>query len=103
MRFTLLPLVLALSAVVGAQQPTAPQSTAPPPITFPFPPLMPPVVGGLTTPVPFAPTDPTRPARDLYRVSPGDPFNSRGLKPVAPYGGAFFGPIYQTPEPVGTP
>jgi len=107
MRFASIPVALALSAVVGAQQPSAPRTTAPqpsvpPPITFPFPPLMQPPAGGLTPPVPFTPTDPTSPPRDLYRLPPGQPFNSRPLKPVAPYGGAFFGPIYGTPDSVDT-
>lgn len=108
MKSASLALAFALSAAVGAQQPTAPRPTTPqpsvpPPITFPFPPLMQPPAGGLTSPVPFTPTDPTRPPGDLYRLPPGQPFNTRPLKPVAPYGGAFFGPIYTTPEAVGTP
>jgi hypothetical protein len=108
MRFAIVAFSLALSAVAGAQQTTAPRTTAPqpsvpPPIVFPFPPLMPPPAGGLTSPVPFTPSDPTRPARDLYRLPSGEPFNSRPLKPVAPYGGSFFGPIYTAPESVGAP
>jgi hypothetical protein len=107
MKFASIPVAIALSAVVGAQQPTAPrtppQPSVPPPITFPFAPLMQPPAGGLTSPVPFTPTDPTRPARDLYRLPAGEPFNSRPLKPLAPYGGAFLGPIYTTPEPIVTP
>jgi hypothetical protein len=108
MRFASVVFAFALSAVVGAQQTTAPKATAPqpsvpPPIVFPFPPLMPPPAGGLTSPVPFTPTDPTRPAGDLYRHPSGEPFNSRPLKPVAPYGGSFFGPIYTAPESVGAP
>jgi hypothetical protein len=108
MRFVSIPVALALSAIVGAQQPTAPrtpppQPSVPPPITFPFPPLMTPPAGGLTSPVPFTPTDPTRPARDLYRLPSGEPFNSRPLKPLAPYGGAFLGPVYTEPESVGVP
>ena len=108
MRCAFIPVALALSAVMGAQQPTAPRTTTPqpsvpPPITFPFAPLPAPPAGGLTSPVPFTPTDPTRPARDLYRLPSGEPFNSHQLKPVAPYGGAFFGPIYTTPESVAVP
>jgi hypothetical protein len=108
MRFASVAFALALSAVVGAQQTTAPKTTAPlpsvpPPIVFPFPPLMPPPAGGLTSPVPFTPTDPTRPARDLYRLPSGEPFNTRPLRPVSPYGGAFFGPVYTPPESVGAP
>jgi hypothetical protein len=105
-RFVSVAFAFALSAGVGAQQTTAPKTTAPqpsvpPPIVFPFSPLMPPPAGGLTSPVPFTPTDPTRPAGDLYRLSSGEPFNTRPLRPVAPYGGAFFGPVYTAPEPVG--
>jgi hypothetical protein len=108
MRFASVAFAFALSAVVGAQQTTAPKTTAPqpsvpPPIVFPFPPLMPPPAGGLTSPVPFAPSDPTRPAGDLYRLPSGEPFNTRPLKPVAPYGGAFFGAVYTAPESVGAP
>ena len=107
-RFASVVFAFALAAVVGAQQTTAPKATAPqpsvpPPIVFPFPPLMPPPAGGLTSPVPFTPTDPTRPATDLYRVPSGEPFNTRPLRPVAPYGGAFFGPVYTAPESVGAP
>ena len=73
-------------------RPSVPPSTArpsvPPPITFPLPPLMPPVAGGLTDPVPFRP-----PARDLYRAR--QPFNSSPFKFLAPYGGgSYFGPVY---------
>jgi hypothetical protein len=64
---------------------------------------MPPPAGGLTSPVPFTTTDPTRPARDLYRLPSGEPFNSRPRRPVAPYGGAFSGPVYTAPESVGAP
>jgi hypothetical protein len=110
MRFASVGFAFALSAVVGAQQTTAlkttapkttaPQPSVPPPIVFPFPPLMPPPAGGVTSPVPFSPSDPTRPAGDLYRLPSGEPFNTRPLRPVAPYGGAFFGPIYTAPESV---
>jgi hypothetical protein len=107
MRFAAVPVALALSAVVGAQQPTAPrtppQPSVPPPITFPFPPVMQPPAGGLTSPVPFTPTDPTRPARDLYRLPAGEPFNTRSHRPLPPFGGAFFGPVYGTPESAGPP
>ena len=106
-RFASVPFALALSAVVGAQQTTAPRTTAPqpsvpPPIVFPFPPLMPPPAGGLTSPVPFTPTDPTRPARDLYRLPPSEPFRSRPHVPTG-FGGAYFGPIFTTPEAAATP
>jgi len=104
MRFAFIPFVLALSAVAGAQQTTAPKTTTPqpsvpPPINFPFPPLMPPPAGGLTSPVPFNPSDPTRPAGDLYRVPAGQPFNSAPPKPSRGFGGgAYFGPIYPPNE-----
>jgi hypothetical protein len=106
-RFAWVPFALALSAAVGAQQTAAPkpaasQPSVPPPIVFPFPPLMPPPAGGLTSPVPFTPTDPTRQPRDLYRVPPGEPFRSRPHVPAG-FGGAYFGPIYTTPESVATP
>jgi hypothetical protein len=108
LRFASIPVALALSAVVGAQQPAAPrtpppQPSVPPPITFPFAPLMQPPAGGLTSPVPFTPTDLTRPARDLYRLPSGEPFRSRPRVPVGSSGGAYFGPIYTTPEAATTP
>ena len=108
MRFAAVAFALALSAVVGAQQKTAPRTTTPqpsvpPPIVFPFPPLMPPPAGGLTSPVPFTPTDPTQPARDLYLVPAGEPFRSRPRVPTSFGGGAYFGPIYTTPDAVATP
>jgi hypothetical protein len=108
LRFASLPIALALSAVVGAQQPAAPrtpppQPSVPPPITFPFAPLMPPPAGGLTSPVPFTPSDPTQPARDLYRVPAGEPFRSRPRVPVGSSGGAYFGPIYTMPEAATMP
>ncbi len=108
LRFASLPIALALSAVVGAQQPAAPRTTTPqpsvpPPITFPLAPLMPPPAGGLTSPVPFTPTDLTRPASDLYRVPAGEPFRSRARVPVGSSGGAYFGPIYTMPEAATTP
>ena len=107
MRFAPVAFALALSAAVGAQQrtapkPTAPQPSVPPPIVFPFPPLMPPPAGGLTSPVPFTPTDPTRPPRDLYRVPAGEPFRSRPHV-AAGSGGAYFGPVYAAPESAATP
>ena len=104
MRFAFIPFVLALSAVAGAQQTAAPKATTPqpsvpPPINFPFPPLTQPPTGGLTTPVPFTPADPTQPARDLYRLPAGQPFNSVPLKPLRGFGGgAYFGPIYPAVE-----
>ena len=112
MRFSSIPIALTLSAVVGAQQQTAPrtntpQPSVPPPITFPFAPLMPPPAGGLTSPVPFTPTDPTSPARDLYRLPAGEPFNTRAHRPLPPFGGAFFGPVYGSvygePDPTAKP
>jgi hypothetical protein len=107
MRFASVAFALALSAVVGAQQTTAPKTTAPqpsvpPPIVFPLPPLMQPPAGGLTSPVPFTPADPTRPAADVYRLPPGESFRSRPPVPRGS-GGAYFGPIYTTPEAVATP
>jgi hypothetical protein len=106
-RFAAVPFALALSAVVGAQQtaapkPSASQPSVPPPIVFPFPPLMPPPAGGLTSPVPFTPSDPTRAPRDLYRLPPGEPFNTRPHVPRGS-GGAYFGPIYTTPETAAVP
>ncbi len=104
MRFVWIPFVLALSAVAGAQQTTAPRTatppqSVPPPITFPFPPLMAPPAGGLTSPVPFTPTDPTGPARDLYSLPPGEPFRSPPHVPSKGFGGgAYFGPIYPPAE-----
>jgi hypothetical protein len=69
-----------------------------PPILLPFPPLMPPVAGGLTSPTPFRPRDPTRPPRDLYRVRPGKPFNSQLYPFVDGYGGGYVGSGYSDPE-----
>jgi hypothetical protein len=72
-------------------RPSVPPATArpsvPPPITFPLPPIMPPVGGGLTDPVPFRP-----PARDLFRAR--QPFNTNPFKAFPYGGGAYFGPVY---------
>jgi hypothetical protein len=112
MRFASVPFALALSAVVGAQQmtapktvprTTAPQQSVPPPMVFPFPPLMAPPAGGLTPPVPFTMNDSTRPARDLYLLPAGEPFRSRPYVPVGGFGGAYFGPVYTVPESAVTP
>ena len=101
---------LVLSTVAGAQrgaaprttnpQPSVPPSThrpnvppntarpsVPPPITFPLSPIMPPVGGGLTDPVPFRP-----PARDLFRAR--QPFNTNPFKSFPYGGGSYFGPVY---------
>ena len=67
--------------------PATPRQSVPPPITFPLPPIMPPVGGGLTAPVPFAP-----PARDLFRAR--QPFNTNPFKSFPYGGGAYFGPVY---------
>ena len=73
------------------QRPSGPPATArpsvPPPITFPLPPIMPPVGGGLTDPVAFRP-----PARDLFRAR--QPFNTNPFKSIPYGGGAYFGPVY---------
>ena len=69
-----------------------------PPILLPFPPLMPPVAGGLTPPTRFRPRDLTRPPRDLYRVRPGRPFNSQPYPFGGGYGGGSVGSGYSDPE-----
>ena len=81
-----------LPTVADAQRGSPPRTTGrqpsvPPPITFPLPPIMPPVGGGLTSPVPFAP-----PARDLFRAR--QPFNTNPFKSIPYGGGAYFGPVY---------
>jgi len=63
---------------------------------------MPPVAGGLTTPVPFRTNDPTRPPLDLYRVRPGKPFHSQLYPFVGGYAYGYGGPGYPMPE-YGTP
>jgi PEGA domain len=50
---------------------------------------MPPVGGGLTSPVPFAP-----PARDLFRAR--QPFNTNPFKSFPYGGGSYFGPVYDS-------
>ena len=114
---------LVLSTVVGAQRGSAPPATTgrpgaaptprpvvqptgrthvpvmkarpsvPPPITFPFPPLMPSVAGGLTSPVPFRPQ-----ARDLFRVR--QPFNTNPFNWFPYGGGGYSGPVSDYQESV---
>jgi hypothetical protein len=82
----------------GARAPrTITSGPSGPPILLPFPPLMPPVAGGLTSPTPFRPRDLTRPPRDLYRVRPGKPFNSQQNPFVGGYGGGYVGSGYSDP------
>ena len=121
MRTMLVVLVFVLSATASAQQqapshrpptpPPPPPTTAPrtvaPPIVFPLPPLPPQPAGGLTSPVPFTPVDPTRAPRDLYRVPLNRPYNTRSHYPLfGGYGGGYpYGdfaeplPPQQEPQP----
>ena len=90
-----------------ASSPTRHGSTTPrtphgPPILVPFSPLMPPVAGGLTPPVPFRTNDLMRPPRDLYRARPGNPFRPQLYPFVGGYGDGYAGSGYAMPE-YGTP
>lgn len=114
MRTMLAVFVFVLSAAASAQQqapshrpptPPPPPTTAPrtvaPPIVFPLPPLSQQPAGGLTSPVPFTPVDPTRAPRDLYRVSPNRPYNTRSHYPLFGYGGGY--PYADVAEPLPPP
>jgi PEGA domain-containing protein len=82
---------------------TAPRTVAPP-IVFPLPSLPQQPAGGLTTPpAPFNFTNPTVPARDLYRVRPGAPYRTHAM----PYGAGGYGygadvGAYEPQAPTGT-
>jgi hypothetical protein len=81
----------------GAKAPRVPTRPVGPPILFPFPPPLPPVAGGLTSPTPFRPRDFTRPPRDLYRVRPGKSLNSQPYSGAGGYGGGYVDPGYSDP------
>ena len=93
-------IVLAFGAAVNAQQAqsTAPPATVVPPIVLPLPPLMPLVAGGLTPGFPLTPVDPTRPASDLFRLRPGEPFRTHPQFALVT-GGYVVGPYLTVPEP----
>ena len=103
MRYLLVVFAISASTVAVAQRPSSPRTPpsppgGAPPIVMPFPPLMPPPAGGLTSGFPFTPQDPTNPPRDLFRVRPGEPSRSR---PNFPVGVGYLGPYVRVPEAVG--
>lgn len=67
---------------------------------MPYPPLTPPVAGGLNSGVPFTPPPPALPqSPDLFRVRPGDRVYSRThVPPPFGYGGAYYGYGYDVPQ-----
>lgn len=106
MRTIVAALMLALSSAIAAAQQRAPQPPPPPPqaaappLMLPYPPVRPPVAGGLTSGFPFSPPDSTLPPRDLYRVGPGNRVYSR-THPRLPYGyggSYFYGPDVEPPQ-----
>jgi hypothetical protein len=74
-----------------SHHPPAPPQTVPPPIVFPLPPLMTPPAGGITSGFPFEPSDPTRPPRDLYRVTGRESF---ALPRSTPFIGGLYPGVY---------
>jgi hypothetical protein len=100
----LLPGIAAAQARGSSQSRPSTAPSVPPPIVFPFPPLMAPPAGGLTPGTPFVPTDLTQPPRDLYRVDGhSNPYQPRPLPPPrGTFGGYPVGDTY-VPAPSEIP
>jgi len=103
MRDLLIVFTALLSATLDAQR-ARPIPSVPPPVVFPFPPLMQPPAGGLNQGSPFQPPAPPGAARDLFRVGSGD----RARWPRHPpfglgYNGGMAYSIGSPAEPAPTP
>jgi hypothetical protein len=100
MRYLVAVFVLALPLAANAQVRVTVQSgqTVPPPVVLPFQTPPPQPAGGLTTGFPLTVPDRFNPPPDLFRVRPGEPFNTRSRLFLGGFVGGY-GPYMVPGEP----